>query len=141
MSGQYSIRPWSIWSSGALGFIFFQRVAPSAMIGDLMQDFQSNAATIGTSSAFYFYAYINLKVPVGVMADRWPPRHLMTFAAFLCAAGRGLFGMADTFVVAYVGRLLIGCWVSVLFCFCIEACLCLFPAGAICLCQRNGHVY
>ena len=110
MSGQYGIRPWIIWSLGALGFFFafFQRVAPSAMIGDLMRDFQGNAATIGTLSAFYFYAYISLQVPVGVMADRWGPRRLMTFAAFLCAAGGFLFATADTLVVAYAGRLFIG---------------------------------
>jgi sugar phosphate permease len=72
MSGQHSIKPWVILSLGAIGFFFafFQRVAPSAMIGDLMRDFRCNAATIGTLSAFYFYAYICLQVPVGVMADR-----------------------------------------------------------------------
>ena len=72
MSGQHSIKPWVILSLGAIGvfFAFFQRVAPSAMIGDLMLDFRCNAATIGTLSAVYFYAYICLQVPVGVMADR-----------------------------------------------------------------------
>jgi MFS family permease len=78
------------------------------MIGDLMRDFRCNAATIGTLSAVYFYAYICLQVPVGVMADRWGPRNLITFAAFLCAVGGLLFAMADTLVIAYVGRLLIG---------------------------------
>ena len=110
MSRQYRIRPWIIWALGAIGFFFafFQRVAPSAMLGDLMRDFQGNAATIGTLSAFYFYAYISLQVPVGVMADRWGPRRLMTFAAFLCAAGGYLFATADTLIVAYAGRLLTG---------------------------------
>ncbi len=99
-----------IWSLGALGFFyaFFQRVSPSAMVDDLMRDFAANAAVLGNLSAAYFYAYMVLQVPVGVMADRWGPRRLMTGAALLCAAGGVSFAAADNLSLAYLGRLLTG---------------------------------
>lgn len=110
MAGQIQLRPWIIWALGALGFFyaFFQRVSPSAMIDDLMRDFGVSAAVLGNLSAAYFYAYMILQVPVGVMADRWGPRRLMSGAAFLCAIGGVLFATADTLSSAYLGRLLTG---------------------------------
>lgn len=110
MSKTIGIRPWIIWSLGALGFFyaFFQRVSASAMIDDLMRDFAVNAALLGNLSAAYFYAYMFLQVPVGVMADRWGPRRLMAIAAFLCAIGGAMFASAETLSVAYMGRLLTG---------------------------------
>lgn len=110
MSGQNSLRPWIIWALGALGFFyaFFQRVSPSAMIDDLMRDFGVSAAVLGNLSAAYFYAYMILQVPVGVMADRWGARRLMSGAAFLCAIGGLLFATADSLPSAYLGRLLTG---------------------------------
>jgi len=102
---------WIVWSCGALGFFyaFFQRVAPSVMVTDLMRDFGVSAAVLGNLSAFYFYSYAAMQIPVGIMADSWGPRRVMAGAGLLCAAGSLLLASADTLVVAYAGRLLIGC--------------------------------
>jgi len=78
------------------------------MIDDLMRDFSVSAALLGNLSAAYFYAYMLLQVPVGVMADRWGPRRLMAIAAFLCAIGGAMFATAETLGIAYMGRLLTG---------------------------------
>ncbi len=41
--------PWFMWSLGALFFCyaFFQRVAPSVLVSDLMRDFGVGAAVLG----------------------------------------------------------------------------------------------
>ena len=85
------------------------------------------AAIIGALSAFYFYAYICLQGPVCVMADRWGLESLMTLAAFLCAAGGVLFAMADTLVIAYVGRLLISVGSAFFFICALKLVLVWFP--------------
>lgn len=105
-----SRRGWLIWGLGASFFCFgfFQRVAPSVMVADLMRDFAVGAAALGNLSAFYFYAYAGLQIPVGVMADRWGPRRLLISSAALCGAGSALFGVADGLWMASIGRLLIG---------------------------------
>lgn len=102
--------PWLTWSLGALLFCygFFQRVAPSVMIDPLMRDLAVGGAVLGNLSAFYFYAYAGLQIPVGLMVDRWGPRRLLTGGALLCGLGSLLFASAEGLPLAYVGRLLIG---------------------------------
>lgn len=102
--------PWLTWGLGAALFCygFFQRVAPSVMIDHLMRDFAVGGALLGNLSAFYFYAYAGLQVPVGLMVDRWGARRLLTGGALLCALGSAIFAQAETLGAAYLGRLLIG---------------------------------
>ncbi|MDH3474358.1 MAG: MFS transporter [Rhodospirillales bacterium] len=102
--------PWFTWGLGALLFCygFFQRVAPSVMIDHLMRDLAVGGAVLGNLSAFYFYAYASLQIPVGLMVDRWGPRRLLTGGALLCGLGSLLFALAQDIALAYLGRLLIG---------------------------------
>ena len=112
---------WLIWLMAALFYCygFFQRVAPSVMVSELMRDFAVGGAVMGTLSAFYFYAYAGLQVPIGVMIDRFGPKRMLIAAGVLCAAGSVSFALAPGIGPAYVGRALIGAgagctWVSAL---------------------------
>jgi MFS family permease len=102
--------PWLVWGLAASFYCygFFQRVAPSVMVGELMLEFSVSAAALGNLSAFYFYAYASLQLPIGVMVDRWGAKRLLVGAALLCGLGSLLFARADSLTMAYVGRLLIG---------------------------------
>lgn len=109
------------WTIGALFFLyaFVQRVAPSVMIDELMREFAVGAAAIGHLSAFYFYAYVAVQMPVGVLMDRLGPRRLMTGAALIAAIGSVLFAASPFFLAAGIGRLLVGlgvasAWVGIL---------------------------
>jgi MFS family permease len=115
------LRPWLMWGAGALFFCyaFFQRVAPSVMVEDLMRDFAVGAAIAGTLSSLYFYPYAALQIPAGLLVDRFGPRRVLTGAAVVAALGSVAFGMADVIGLAYFGRGLIGTgaamsWVAVL---------------------------
>lgn len=98
------------WATGALFFFYawIMRVAPSVMIDELMRDFAVGAAAIGNLSAFYFYGYAGMQIPVGLLMDRFGPRRLMTMAALGCAAGCVLFALAPTLWALSLGRFLIG---------------------------------
>lgn len=98
------------WLTGALFFFYawVVRVAPSVMIEELMRDFAVGAAAIGNLSAFYFYGYAGMQVPIGMMMDRFGPRRLMTAAAGVCALGCILFAMSTAFWGVAAGRFLIG---------------------------------
>lgn len=82
------ILPWFMWSLGALFFCygFFQRVVPSVMISDLMRDFGVGAAILGNLSAFYFYAYAAMQLPVGVLVDNWGPRRTLAGGLWFAAS-------------------------------------------------------
>src|SRR5258705_10372261 len=105
--------PGRAWAAVALGGLFFAyafvlRVSPSVMVEELMRDFAVGAAVLGNLSAFYFYTYAGLQIPVGLLMDRIGPRRLTAAAALLCAVGSLLFAISDTVALASVGRALIG---------------------------------
>jgi len=108
---------WTIWGFGAAFYLmgFFQRVAPAVMTTELMQGFNLDATALGNLSAFYFYSYVSMQIPTGILADRWGPRRLLTAGAFVAAVGALLFAMAPTIFWAYLGRFLIGGAVAVAF--------------------------
>lgn len=106
-----------VWSCGACFYLlgFFHRVAPAVITGDLMQEFQISAAALGNLSAFYFYSYVAMQIPTGILADSWGPRRLLTCGALLATLGTVMFGAAPTLWWAMAGRLLIGASVAVAF--------------------------
>ncbi len=108
---------WLVWGLGALLYLmgFFQRVAPAVMTAELMGDFGISAAGLGNLSAFYFYSYVAMQIPTGVLADRWGPRRLLAAGAFVAGLGTLLFALADDIIWAGAGRLLIGGSVAVAF--------------------------
>lgn len=112
---------WTVWGLGAAFYLsgFYQRVAPAVMTDYLMADFHMGAAALGNLSAYYFYSYVAMQIPTGILADAWGPRKLLTAGAFIAALGAFLFAAAPTILLANVGRLLIGgsvgvAWVSLL---------------------------
>jgi MFS family permease len=115
---------WRAWASFALaagffGHEFVQRVSPSVVVGELMAEFAVGAAVFGSLTAFYFYAYAGMQIPVGILMDRFGPRRLMAFAAGVSALGAVLFATAPSLGFAYAGRLLIGfgasfSWIGIL---------------------------
>jgi len=112
---------WIVWGLGAAFYLsgFYQRVAPAVMTDYLMADFRIGAAALGNLSAYYFYSYVAIQIPTGILVDAWGPRKLLTTGAFIAALGAFLFAVAPTILLANVGRLLIGgsvgvAWVSLL---------------------------
>ncbi|HSF47685.1 MAG TPA: MFS transporter [Burkholderiales bacterium] len=94
---------------------FYQRVAPAVMTRELMSDFGLTAAALGNLSAFYFYSYVAMQIPTGILADRWGPRRLLSAGAGVAAAGTLIFALAPNLFWANTGRLLIGGSVAVSF--------------------------
>lgn len=80
-----------------------------------MRDFQINAAALGNLSAFYFYSYVAMQIPTGILADRLGPRKLLTTGAGVAAIGALIFATAPGIALAGAGRMLIGGSVAVAF--------------------------
>ncbi len=93
-------------------YAFIQRVSPSVMTNELMRDFAVGGAALGSLSAFYFYAYASIQLPVGMLTDHFGPRKLMSVAAALCALASVGFGLSDSILTASLGRALIGATVA-----------------------------
>jgi nitrate/nitrite transporter NarK len=108
---------WTIWGLGAMLYFiaFYQRVAPAVITDELTAAFGLTAAALGNLSAFYFYSYVAMQIPTGILADRWGPRVLLMVGAGVAALGTLVFALAPTLFWANMGRLLIGASVGVAF--------------------------
>ncbi len=101
---------WAVWSIAAVFYlaVFFLRAAPAVMTAELMRDFGIGAASLGNLSAFYFYFYVAMQIPVGALTNSWGPRKLLVWGAISAALGQFLFGATSSFALACVGRAIIG---------------------------------
>ena len=108
---------WFVWGLGALFYLmgFFHRVAPAVMTEELMRDFNINATSLGNLSAFYFYSYVAMQIPTGILADTWGPRRLLTTGSLVAGIGTLIFALSIHIIWADFGRLLIGGSVAVAF--------------------------
>ncbi len=110
-----------IWSLAASFYLFgfFHRVTPGVLTDELSQSFHLSHAGLGNLSAFYFYFYAAMQVPVGLLVDRIGPRAVLTAGCLLGGLGAALFGLAPNLAWAAAGRGLVGGsvavgWVSLL---------------------------
>jgi MFS family permease len=70
---------------------------------------------LGHLSAFYFYSYVAMQIPTGILSDRLGPRRLLSAGALVAAVGAVMFGMSSSLMWAGTGRLLVGGAVAVAF--------------------------
>jgi fucose permease len=67
----------AVWGIAAFFYLagFYLRVFPAVITTELMRDFRISASALGNFSAVYFYAYILMQIPTGVLVDSWgaPP--------------------------------------------------------------------
>ena len=89
------------------------------MADQLMADFNIGAASLGNFSSFYYYSYVAVQIPTGILADYWGPRKLLTAGAVLSSVGAFIFAASSSIHAANMGRLIIGAsmgvaWVSIL---------------------------
>jgi MFS family permease len=105
-----SMHAWIIWLLSAL-FMFYKyalEVSPSVMTSTLMSTFHISGTALGNLAACYFYAYLLLQIPAGLLLDKIGPRKVTTLAIALCAAGSLIFAKADSLLVAGIGRFITG---------------------------------
>ena len=108
---------WTAFVIVGLAYVlsFFHRFAPAAISSDLQQTFHASAAELGGLAATYFYVYMVMQIPTGILVDTLGPRRVTAIGGVIAAIGSLLFGMADTLTIASLGRLLVGLGVSVTF--------------------------
>jgi sugar phosphate permease len=108
---------WTIYGIliAAYMLAFFHRFAPAMVSAELSQAFGITAAALGSLAAMYFYIYTAMQIPAGVLADTLGARFAVTIGNIVAGAGAIVFGLAQTFGGASIGRFLVGLGVSVVF--------------------------
>lgn len=101
---------WLIWGLATSAFFieYFARVSPGVMIDSLMRDFKVQALALGSLSAFFYYTYVGMQIPVGILIDRFSLRWLLTSMILVCAGGCFIFSLSNQIQVAALARLMMG---------------------------------
>lgn len=101
---------WIIWGI-ASAFFFLEyiiRISPGVMAVQLQRDFNITAASLGLLSAFFYYPYVVMQIPVGMIVDRFGTRWILGLMALLCSASVFLFSSTHSLALAESGRFLMG---------------------------------
>ncbi len=104
---------------GLLALAFFlvslHRTSTAVLSEGLLDAFEMTATGLGLLHSSFFYLYAALQVPAGLLTDRYGARAIAAGGTGLMSAGAVTFGLAPTYPVAFLGRLLVGFGASVVF--------------------------
>lgn len=103
-------QPIIIWSVAAL-FTIFQllvEMLTNTMTSSLMASFKINHATVGLLSSIFFYTFLAMQFPVGIMLDKFNIRWLLTIACTGCGIGCFMFAHSISFFEACFSRFVMG---------------------------------
>jgi MFS family permease len=98
-----------------------------------------NATALGTMSAFFFYAYAPLQLPMGILLDRFGSRYLLAFSALFCAIGCVVFGLSTDIGQAQAGRFCMGIGSAIAFIGMVYICSHWFPKNKLALLVGIGN--
>ncbi len=102
--------PWLVWGLAA-SFFFYKyllQVFPSIMSQNLMSAFHISGAGLGNLAACYFYAYLIMQIPVGLLLDRYSPKLISILALIACAISCLWFASSHNILSASLSRGLMG---------------------------------
>lgn len=95
-------------SAGFLFYKYILQVSPSVMAIELMHAYSLSATKLGFLVSFYFYTYLIMQIPAGILLDRYGPHKIATLAILICSSGILIFSQTTSLSLACFARLLIG---------------------------------
>lgn len=108
---------WIVWGILVVIYFiaFFHRLSVGVITKELNNSFGMNATQIANLGAMYFYSYIIMQIPTGILVDNYGPKKTVTIGTLVASLGSILFALSQNIPMAYMGRLLVGLGVSVVF--------------------------
>ncbi|MCH9634226.1 MAG: hypothetical protein S4CHLAM7_09710 [Chlamydiae bacterium] len=104
------IRPWLVWGSAGLFamFQFLLQGSPSIMIPDLISTFNIDAAQVGFLTSYFFYSYIVMQIPSGILVDIFGPKAILLIGCISLSTACLVFGTCHHLWSAKSSRLFMG---------------------------------
>jgi len=80
-----------------------------------MRSFETTGTSLGLLHSSFFYLYAAFQIPAGLLTDRYGVRAIATAGTAAMSLGALTVGLAPTYALAFLGRLLVGLGGDVLF--------------------------
>ena len=108
---------WLIYGLMALTyfFVYFHRMSSGVVKEDLSAAFGLSATGFSQLNSMYFYSYMFMQIPSGILADTLGARKTVTCGCLAMSAGAILFGLSGSTAMLMGSRLLVGLGASVIF--------------------------
>ena len=106
--------PWqpyhAVWALIVFGWIgnYMVRMALSPLLEPVMAEFQLTHAEAGFLFSIFFYGYVAMQIPAGLLGDRFGRKRVLITGILLVAGATVLTGLARSLLVLGVARLLTG---------------------------------
>lgn len=95
----------------ATTFVFFQfflQTSTSIFTRSWVSDFHLNEIELSNLSAAFYYSYVLMQIPVGILYDRFKAKNILIIAAALVSSGCFVLAAAKNYELAIIGRILMG---------------------------------
>ena len=106
-------------SWGIIAFCFFLTYFHRTSIGtvndEIAREFGLSRTTFGVMASMYFYAYMIMQIPSGLLADNWGPRKTVATGVLVGGAATLLFGFAVNTTMLFIARFFIGFGMATVF--------------------------
>lgn len=101
---------WVFWACAALFYLYeyILRVSPNVITNELMLDFSITSTYVGILVSAYYWAYVPLQIPCGVIVDWLGVRRVISASTLLCVVGSILFSQTDSLYASIFSRFLMG---------------------------------
>lgn len=88
-------------------YVYYLRIIPSVLRPELKLMHNINESSFGFLVSLYYWAYLPLQIPAGLLIDLFGLRNILTAACLMCATGTYLF-INNNLLLVQLGRFLIG---------------------------------
>ncbi len=131
----HTAQAWVVTLTASLFFfyVFIQLNLFNAIDVQLMQAFHLDAPQLGQLSSMFFYANTLFLFPAGVLLDRYSTKKILLTAVLFATIGTLIFGLAETYLTAAIGRFLVGTGAAFCFLSCIRIATRWFPPAKMAL--------
>jgi MFS family permease len=102
---------WAAWGIGVTVYVLavIHRTSLGVAGLDAAARFGINASALSTFSILQVLVYAGMQIPVGLLADRYGPRRILSAGLVLLTAGQLGFALATSFAPALLARGVLGC--------------------------------
>src|SRR2546426_4926184 len=94
---------------------FVVRVGFSALLPSIIDEFELSYTRAGLLASAFFYAYVLMQIPSGLLGDRFGRRRILVLGLLGGALAAGLTGLAGSFAGLFVARAVTGAFQGSLF--------------------------
>lgn len=115
----------------AAGFILFQfllQFTSGILAKSIMHEFRVAALGASLVTSSYYFIYVIMQTPAGLLVDRFGARKLLSLGAIIAAIGCLLFAITHSLAIAVIARLCMGLGLSCAFVSALFLCRNWFPA-------------